>query len=137
MGDILQACVAVAVWVLGAAVYYWVMKKWFPAKDGNEDNMLIFCVVSWPVSLLMMVGILVWDRIKSREVVAMTVSELCGKLMELCHQGKALDEVFIMVDTMVTDVDDDGLPTYKNEVAFNPMTLCVEDGRIYIRESPF
>ena len=64
MGDILQACVAAAVWVLGAAVCYWVMKKWFPAKDGNEDNMLIFCVVSWPVSLLMMAGILVWDRIK-------------------------------------------------------------------------
>lgn len=42
-----------------------------------------------------------------------------------------------MVDTMATDVDDEGLPTYKNEVAFNPMTLCVEDGRIYIRESPF
>ena len=39
-------------------------ERWFPAKDGNEDNMLIFCVVSWPVSLLMMVGILVWDRIK-------------------------------------------------------------------------
>lgn len=67
----------------------------------------------------------------------MTVSELCGKLTELCHQGMALDEVLIMVDTMATDVDDDGLPTYKNEVAFNPMTLCVEPGRIYIRESPF
>ena len=67
----------------------------------------------------------------------MTVSELCGKLTELCHQGKALDEVFIMVDTMATDVDDEGLLTYRNEAAFNPMTLCVEDGRIYIRESPF
>lgn len=64
MGDVLQVCVAVAVWVLGAVVCYWVMKKWFPAKDGNEDNMLIFCMESWPVSLLMMVGILVWDRIK-------------------------------------------------------------------------
>lgn len=67
----------------------------------------------------------------------MTVSELCGKLTELCHQGKALDKVLIMVDTMTTDVDDDGLLTYRNEVVFNPMTLCVEPGRIYIRESPF
>lgn len=31
--------------------------------DMCEHNMLIFCVVSWPVSLLMMVGILVWDLI--------------------------------------------------------------------------
>lgn len=67
----------------------------------------------------------------------MTVSELCGKLTELCHQGKALDEVLIMVDTMVTDVDDDGVVGFRNETVFNPMTLCVENGRIYVRESPF
>ena len=67
----------------------------------------------------------------------MTVSELCGKLTELCHQGKALDEVLIMVDTMATDVDDDGVLIYRNEATFNPITLCVEPRRIYVRESPF
>ena len=63
----------------------------------------------------------------------MKIAEACEKLTELCHEGKAQDELFILSSEHVPDIDEDGSFGYN----FLPCTIICEKGKVYIRESPF
>lgn len=68
----------------------------------------------------------------------MKIYELCEKLTELCHEGKAQEEIFIMSSQMVTTVDDDdGSVGYEMQDQLMACALIRENGKIFIRESPF
>lgn len=67
----------------------------------------------------------------------MKITEACEKLTELCHEGKAQEELFILSSEQVPDIDEDGSFGYKLQEAFLPCAIICEKGKVYIRESPF
>lgn len=68
----------------------------------------------------------------------MKICELCEKLTELCHEGKAQEEIFVMSSQMVTTVDDeDGSVGYEMQDQLMPCDVVHENGKFIIRESPF
>lgn len=48
----------------------------------------------------------------------MKIAEACEKLTELCHEGKAQEELFILSSEQVPDIDEDGSFGYKLQEAF-------------------
>ena len=68
----------------------------------------------------------------------MNIAEACEKLTELCHEGKALEQLYIKRTKFVTDVDDeDGslITVPKEELVL--ADIGIENGRIFIAENPF
>lgn len=68
----------------------------------------------------------------------MTIAEACEKLTELCHEGKAQEELFVLSSQMVTTVDDeDGSVGYEMQEEYMPCAIMCQGGKIFVRESPF
>ena len=62
----------------------------------------------------------------------MKIAEACEKLTELCHEGKAQEELFILSSEQVPDIDEDGSFGYKLQEAFLPCAIICEKGKVYI-----
>lgn len=56
----------------------------------------------------------------------MKIAEACEKLTELCHEGKAQEELFILSSEQVPDIDEDGSFGYKLQEAFLPCAIICE-----------